>query len=156
MATAPADTTLTHKEVAELADRLADVYATYRGADELFAPNAFFDLNVPSWRLQLGGAEAFTSWLRGHSPEGYAITLLQVVPTASGFAAELEGEYTPGGDDRYFRNLVLCEVADGRITEVTFYCTGDWDAETRARQAAEALMIRRGIAGQRDSREGAA
>jgi hypothetical protein len=33
-------------------------------------------------------------------------------------------------------------VRDGRITDVVGYCNGAWDAELRARQAAEAPMLR--------------
>jgi len=40
------------------------------------------------------------------------------------------------------RRLHLCEVVDGRITAVTTYCNGGWNAELRARHAAEAPMIR--------------
>ncbi len=125
-----------------LADKLVHVYASYEGADEVFAPDALFDVNVPSWRFQLEGPEAFFSWLRGHSPDGYAITLVAVTPTRSGFVAEVEGEYRPGDENLYFRNLILCHVEAERIIEVVFFCTGDWDPQTRARQAAEAPMIR--------------
>ena len=38
------------------------------------------------------------------------------------------------------RRLWLCEVRDGRITEVVGYCNGGWDDELRARHAAEAPM----------------
>ena len=125
-----------------LAERLAQVYASYEGADEVFAPDALFDVNVPSWRFQLQGPEAFFSWLRGHSPNGYAITLVSVTPTSSGFVAEVEGEYRPADEDLYFRNLILCHVEGERVSQVVFFCTGDWDSQTRARQAAEAPMIR--------------
>ena len=27
------------------------------------------------------------------------------------------------------RKILLCEVRDGRIAELTVYCSGDWDAE---------------------------
>ena len=40
------------------------------------------------------------------------------------------------------RRLWLCEVRDGRITEVVGYCNGGWDDELRARHAAEAPMLR--------------
>jgi ketosteroid isomerase-like protein len=36
----------------------------------------------------------------------------------------------------------LCEVRDGRITEVLGYCNGGWDAALRARHAVEAPMLR--------------
>ncbi|HEX2063124.1 MAG TPA: hypothetical protein VHE80_01745 [Acidimicrobiales bacterium] len=131
-----------HEDALRLADRLASVYATYQGTEEVFTPDVLFDVNVPAWRFQVQGADAFFSWLRGHSPEGYGITLVRAVPTSSGFVAEVEGEYRPHGVDLYFRNLLLCEVEDDRISEVVFFCTGDWDPGTRARQAAEAPMVR--------------
>jgi hypothetical protein len=33
-------------------------------------------------------------------------------------------------------------VRDGRIAEVVVYCNGEWDPALRARQAAEAPMLR--------------
>jgi hypothetical protein len=33
-------------------------------------------------------------------------------------------------------------VRDGRIAELTVYCGGDWDADLRARHAAETHLIR--------------
>jgi len=43
----------------------------------------------------------------------------------------------------YARNLwLLRDGADGQVDEVVLYCTGPWDAETVARQAREAPMIR--------------
>ena len=36
----------------------------------------------------------------------------------------------------------VCEGVDGRITAVTTYCNGGWDAELCARHAAEAPMLR--------------
>jgi ketosteroid isomerase-like protein len=44
--------------------------------------------------------------------------------------------------DEVARRLWLCEVRDGRITEVVGYCNGGWDAELRARHAVEAPMLR--------------
>ncbi len=38
--------------------------------------------------------------------------------------------------------MILCEVRDGQITEAVVYCNGGWDADVRARQAAEAPMLR--------------
>lgn len=49
---------------------LAAVYATYEGADDVFAPDALLDVNAPTWRFQVQGPEAFVSWLKGHSPNG--------------------------------------------------------------------------------------
>ena len=35
----------------------------------------------------------------------------------------------------------LCDVTDGRISRVTTYCNGGWDAALRERHAAEAPMV---------------
>ena len=64
--------------------------------------------------------------------------VLRVVPTVSGFV--LEHEENQG--DAVARRLVVCEVRDGRIAEVVVYCNGEWDPALRARQAAEAPMLR--------------
>ena len=64
--------------------------------------------------------------------------LLRAVPTATGFV--MEHEETHAGV--VARRLILCEVRDGRITDVTVYCNGGWDDELRARHAAEAPMLR--------------
>lgn len=69
------------------------------------------------------------------------ITILRTVPTASGFVTEHEETYR-GLKVEVARRLWLCEVRDGRITEVVGYCNGGWDDELRARHAAEAPMLR--------------
>ena len=62
-----------------------------------------------------------------------------LVPTVSGFV--LEHEETQA--DAVARRVLLCDVRDGRITDVLVYCNGEWDAALRARHAAEAPMLRR-------------
>jgi hypothetical protein len=64
--------------------------------------------------------------------------ILRVVPTATGFVMEHE-EISTG---EVARRLILCDVRDGRITDVVVYCNGGWDDELRARHADEAPMLR--------------
>jgi hypothetical protein len=129
--------------VQRLAKGVELVYGLEQPRD-VFAPDAVFDINIPSWRFQLGSPEAFVGWFRHYTKEGYKINVENVVETQTGFAMELEGEYTDHhGDELYFRNLLLCKVAEGLITEVIYYCTGDWDRPTRERQAKEAALVRR-------------
>ena len=108
---------------------------------DTFAPDAFFDLYPPFWRFQLQGGDAFRAQLEkiaeGTAPQA---RVLRVVPTATGFVLEHEEGGGPRGE--VARRLWLCEVRDGRITEAVGYCNGGWDAELRARQAAEAPMLR--------------
>jgi len=131
----------TSRDLMMLADRFASAYATYQGGEAIFAPDVLFDVNVPGWRFQVEGADAFFSWLRGHSPAGYGIRLVRATPTASGFVVEVEGEYAPHGHELYFRNLIACEVRDGIISEVVYYCTGDWDPDTRARWLTDPPLV---------------
>lgn len=114
-------------------------FSTLDAPEGLFAADAFFDLLPPFWRFQLRGPEAFAAQLRAIADgRPTHARVLRVVPTDTGFV--LEHEETAGAE--VARRLWLCEVADGRITEVLGYCNGGWDDALRARHAAEAPMLR--------------
>jgi hypothetical protein len=129
----------------ETVERLAAAFnrcfETLDVPSDVFAPDAFFDLHPPFWRFQLRGGDAFRTQLRviaeGASPRS---RVLRTVPTGTGFVLEQEESAGPRGE--VARRLWLCEVRDGRITEAVGYCNGGWDAELRARHAAEAPMLR--------------
>lgn len=130
------------------ADRLAAdfhrCFTDFAAPDDLFAPDTFFDLLPPMWRFQMEGpGSAFCGQLRGiagGSPT--EVEVVRTVPTATGFLTEhVETQHHPDGD-LVARRVHVCEVRDGRIAEVTTYCNGGWDAELRARHAAEAPMLR--------------
>ena len=125
----------------ELSERLADVFRTAEAGDVLTA-DVFLDGNPPLWRFQLQGRGAFAAWLKGYTPHGAETTVVRTIPTASGFVTELVGRHDDDGDEMSDRKIVLCEVRDRRIAEVTVYCSGDWDTELRARHAAETQLIR--------------
>ena len=126
------------------AERLATAFnrcfETFTADDETFTADVFFDLLPPLWRFQLQGVENFLAQLREIAPGPPTVRLVRVVPTATGFV--LEHEETAGGT--VARRLALCEVREGRITEVLVYCNGSWDAALRARHAVEAPMLRPG------------
>lgn len=129
------------RSIEELSSSFAEVFRTL-DVDDVFSPDVFFDMNVPVWRFQLEGVEAFDAWLHDLTTEGFEIEVRRTVPTASGFVTEHDGSQTKDGRELTFRHLWLCEVSDGRIVEVVGYCSGEWDEELRARHAAEAPMIR--------------
>jgi hypothetical protein len=108
---------------------------------DLFTDDVFFDLLPPYWRFQLQGPDAFVAQLAVIA-QGRASTVrvLRTVATESGFLTEHEEAVLDGSE--VARRVWLCEVCDGRIAEVTCYCNGGWDAELRARHAAEAPMVR--------------
>ncbi len=117
-------------------------FSDFEARPGLFAPDTFFDFLPPMWRFQFEGpGDAFTSQLRAIAQGPVDIEVVRTVPTATGFVTEhIETQHTPAGE-MVARRLHLCEVADGRICEVVTYCNGGWDAELRARHAAEAPMV---------------
>jgi hypothetical protein len=131
----------------ETADRLSGAFhrcfSDFVADDDLFADDAFFDLLPPLWRFQLEGpGDTFTAQLASIAQGPVDIEIVRTIPTTAGFVTEhVERQHTPNGV-MTARRLHLCEVADGRITAVTTYCNGGWDAELRARHAAEAPMVR--------------
>jgi hypothetical protein len=136
------DTTLlSDAEAQALSERLADVFRTADVGD-VFTDDVFLDGHPPLWRFQLQGRDQFAAWLIGYSPDGADITVARTVPTASGFVTEMTGRHEEEGGELTDRKIVLCEVRGGRVSEMTIYCSGDWDAELRARHAAETTLLR--------------
>ena len=125
----------------ELSERLADVFRTADVGDVL-TEDVFFDGHPPLWRFQLQGRDTFATWLKGYTPHGADTTVVRTIPTVTGFVTELVGSHHEDGEEMTDRKIVLCEVRDGRIAELTVYCSGDWNAELRARHAAETRLIR--------------
>jgi ketosteroid isomerase-like protein len=116
-------------------------FETLHAGEDVFAEDVFADLHPPFWRFQLQGRAAFAAQLRAICEGEPSSRILRVVPTATGFVMEHE-ETQRGERTEVARRLWLCEVRDGRITEVTGYCNGGWDDALRARHAAEAPMLR--------------
>jgi ketosteroid isomerase-like protein len=126
----------------ELSERLADVFRTADVGDVL-AEDVFLDGHPPLWRFQLQGRDDFRAWLHGYSRHGADITVVRTIPTVMGFVTEFVGSHEEHGETLTDRKILLCEVRDGRIAELTIYCSGDWNAELRTRHAVEAPLLRR-------------
>ncbi|HEY5696222.1 MAG TPA: hypothetical protein VIT01_01845 [Acidimicrobiales bacterium] len=125
----------------ELSERLADVFRT-ADAGAVLADDVFLDGHPPLWRFQLRGRDAFDVWIKGFMPEGADTTVVRTIPTVTGFVTEFTGYHHDNGAEITDRKILLAEVRAGRITELTIYCSGDWNAELRARHAAETQLIR--------------
>jgi hypothetical protein len=125
-----------------LSQRFHDTFGTFDAGEDAFAADVFCDLNMPVWRFQLEGREAFGAQIARINQGPSRVEILRTIPTSSGFVAEHVEHQDVDGEDHSARRLVLCEVRDGQISEVTVYCSGEWDDELRARHAAEAPMIR--------------
>ena len=134
-------TTLDDATAQQLSERLADVFRTAEVGDVL-TDDVFLDGHPPLWRFQLQGRDAFSAWLKGYSPDGAETTVVRTIPTVTGFVTELVGRHEEDGDEMTDRKIVLCEVRTGQVSEMTVYCSGDWDPELRARHAAETELLR--------------
>jgi hypothetical protein len=141
MATQQVEMPVDSDSVETLNERLAEVFRTNIAGD-VFTADVFFDLNMPVWRFQMQGVDAFESWRRELAPEGSGVNVLRTVPTVSGFVTEFEEFEEQQGQLLTSRKMILCEVRKGRIAEVVAYCSGEWDEALRARHAVEAPMIR--------------
>jgi ketosteroid isomerase-like protein len=143
MVTTRVATMIDEETATRLSERFNDVFCTFDAGDDLFTADAFFDLNMPVWRFQLRGGDAFAAQIKNISQGPARVDILRTLPTASGFVTEHEEHQAVGGQDLSARRVWVCDVRDGRICEVTGYCSGEWDDELRARHAAEAPMIRK-------------
>ncbi len=123
----------------ELSERLADVFRTSEAGDVL-ADDVFLDGNPPEWRFQLQGRDAFDAWIKSFMPHGADTTVVRTIPTVTGFVTEFVGRHDEDGEEITDRKILLAEVRGGRVAELTVYCSGDWDAELRARHTAEAQL----------------
>lgn len=141
MTTLTSTSTLDQTTAERLSERLADVFRTADVGD-LFTDDLFLDGHPPLWRFQLQGVDAFASWLVAYAPDGVDTTVVRTVPTANGFVTELTGRHEEEGELMTDRKIVLCAVRGERIAELTIYCSGDWDAELRARHDAETTLLR--------------
>ncbi len=128
MATQQVEKSVDSDSVEALNERLAEVFRT-NDAGDVFTADVFFDLNMPVWRFQMQGVDAFESWRRELAPEGSGVNILRTVPTVSGFVTEYEefeeqeGELhdlsqdvsvrSEGGTDRRGRRLLHRGVGRG-------------------------------------------
>jgi hypothetical protein len=110
--------------------------------NDVLAADVFADINVPEWRFQLLGAAAVAGWLAGEQPNGCRVASWRADATSSGAVVEIEQWYDADDTEIMSRNIHRLEVREGRVTDWTMYCTGEWSPELRERQAREAPMIR--------------
>jgi hypothetical protein len=142
MPTQTATATLDQETVDRLSAGFHRCFSAFQADDDLFAPDAFYDLMPPFWRFQLQGpGDTFTTQLRAIAEGPVEVEVVRTIATATGFVTEhVETQHTPDGV-MTARRIHLCEVGDGRIRAVTTYCNGGWDEELRARHTAEAPMV---------------
>lgn len=78
----------------QTADELSAAYhrcfETFDADDDLFTPDALFDMMPPLWRFQIQGPRAFLDQLASIASDDVSVEILRTVPTATGFVTEHE------------------------------------------------------------------
>jgi hypothetical protein len=79
---------------------------------------------------------------RDNHPQPGRIPRWRFDPTPTGFVLELEETWVAEGEAWYCRELFRADVGPAGITELTVYCTGDWDTPRREEHATAVTLIR--------------
>lgn len=126
----------------ELAEGLIAFLETGTVPDGLWAPDVFCDFTMPTWRLQASGIEEAVALRKSGHPGTSTVPRWRFDPTPTGFVLEIEEDWTDDAGRWTCRELFRADVGDEGITELSVYCTGDWDEAQRARHAAEVTLPR--------------
>ena len=138
-----APTLTRHEERAHaLAEKTIAFLETGEVPDGLLAPDVFCDFTMPTWRLQSSGQDDLVALrLAGHPGPG-TVPRWRFDPTPTGFVLEVEEDWDWQGEHWTCRELLRADIGDDGITQLSVYCTGDWDAARRAEHAAAVTLIR--------------
>ena len=110
--------------------------------DDLFTDDVFVDFTLPHWRIQaLGTEDAFGLREQGHPCPG-RVRVEAVDATSRGFLLQIEERWEAEGQQWYCRELIHCIVDRDRISELSVYCTGDWDEAVQRRHAEQVRLVR--------------
>jgi hypothetical protein len=122
--------------------RLIEFLETGKAPDGLFAPDLFCDLSFPQWRIQTDVAEAALAVRAEGHPFPGDVRVERVSSTDTGFTIEFEERWLHEGQQWYCREMIRADVVGETITEMSLYCTGDWDEATQRQHAAAVQLIR--------------
>lgn len=126
----------------ELAEGLLAFLETGTVPDGLFAADVFCDFTMPTWRLQASGIEDTVALRKAGHPGTSTVPRWRFDPTPTGFVLEFEEDWTDDSGRWTCRELLRADVGDEGISELSVYCTGDWDEAQRSRHGAEVTLLR--------------
>jgi len=133
---------MTEAEARSLAERLIVFLETGDVPRGLFTADVFCDFTMPKWRLQSEGIDGLVALRKAGHPGPGKLPRWRCDATSRGFVLEFEERWEQDGKDWYSRELARADVRDGAICALSVYCTGDWDAEHRAKHAAAVKLLR--------------
>jgi hypothetical protein len=103
--------------------------------EEVYAPQAFLDIQVPQGRMQFLGREDIVGFWR-EDFGGNAYRFLRWVEHPTGWGAVVESAVigqAPATRGHYYRWVNLLFIDQDRIVRHLVYCTGAWDAQAAQR-----------------------
>jgi len=127
----------------DLAGQMITFMETGAPPEGLFTPDVFCDFTMPQWRLQAQGIEDVTALRKAGHTGPSSVPRSRFDPTTTGFVLEVEERWDDGGESWYCREMIRADISDGAVSQVSVYCTGDWDREQVRRHAETVQLIRR-------------
>lgn len=128
-----------------MADQVADAFLDGDSTRlvALYRPDALVEVVVPTWRFQLQGREALRQVLDEEEfLPGRRVAWWRRTATEDGLVLELESRAPVHGEERMWLSLHQFRFAPDGVAEQVTYCSGIWSADTIARHAVEAPMLR--------------
>ncbi|MEU9079497.1 hypothetical protein ACFYUY_37775 [Kitasatospora sp. NPDC004745] len=126
----------------ELAGLFVRFLETNTAPDGLFTDDVLVDLSLPQWRLQASGPDALVALRRRSHPALGRVPRHRVDATGTGLVVEFEERWTDDQGHWYCREMMRADVRDGRIDELSVYCTGDWAPDVQSAHAREVTLLR--------------
>jgi hypothetical protein len=131
------------RTVDELVDEFIEFNETGTPAPGLFADDVFVDFTMPHWRLQAVDRDGLVALRRRGHPGPSTVADYRVDTTEKGFVIEWTERWTDeNGMDWYCREIARADIDGGRISELSVYCTGDWDTKRVAEHRATVTLPR--------------
>jgi hypothetical protein len=127
----------------DLAGQLITFLETGTAPAGLFTPDVFCDFTLPQWRLQARGVEDVTELRKAGHPGPSSVPRSRFDATATGFVLEVEEQWDHDGESWYCREMIRADISDGSVSQLSVYCTGDWDRELVRTHAETVQLIRR-------------
>jgi hypothetical protein len=125
-----------------LADELVRFLETGTPEAGLFAHDVFCDFTLPHWRLQAEGVDDLVALRRAGHPGPGRVVRTRLDETTTGFVLEFEERWEDGGRRWYARELARADVSGDAISQLSVYCTGDWDEQHEERHRREVTLLR--------------
>ena len=133
---------MSQHEALVLAHRFIEFLETGKVPDGLFTRDVFCDFTLPKWRLQATGIDEVVALRKAGHPGPGKVPRWRCDATETGFVLEFEEQWEQDGKDWSSREIARADAPQGAISALSVYCTGDWDADHRAKHAASVKLIR--------------